>query len=293
MRKCLVTGASGFLGREVVARLSRGWEVVGLSLHHGGAGLRRVDLRQPEALRDVLADVRPDLVVHCAAYRDPDFCERDPEETRRLNVQPARVLCESLPAAARLVFISSDYVFDGDHPPYFEDSPRRPLSLYGRSKVEAEDIVLGRAGSVVIRNPVMIGAGPDAESSGFITQMWRAIRDRRPVERDDLRIRFPTWTRDVAAAVEFVVEKGLGGAFHVSGPRGGTAYALTMETAAILGQPAGHIRPSKAIPPGQAPRPQNSQLATDKLRSLGCLGFTDFAVVVRTVLESFGIAVRR
>ena len=75
-----------------------------------------MDLRGAEALRGVVNEVKPDVVVHSAAYRDPDFCEGHPEEAFRLNVAPIEQFCDRLPESVPLLFVSSDYVFDG--PPH-------------------------------------------------------------------------------------------------------------------------------------------------------------------------------
>ncbi len=127
MRKCLVTGASGLLGREVSSRLAGAYDVVRQAFAHAGPGMVTLDLRNAAELWEYVdEELRPDVVVHCAAYRDPDFCEQHPQEMRRLNVDPVRELCEMLRPDCRLVFVSSDYVFDGEHPPYREDSLRDP-----------------------------------------------------------------------------------------------------------------------------------------------------------------------
>ncbi len=286
--KCLVTGAAGNLGREVVARLAGAYDVIGLGHQQGGLELLRADLRDPVALRGVLASVGPDVVVHCAAYRDPDFCEEQPEETRRLNVAPVRVMAEALPPAARLVFISSDYVFDGEHPPYREESPRGPLNVYGQSKAEAEDAALARPHSLVLRIPLLVGAGPDLDSSGFIAHLLQPLASRTRQELDDVLVRVPTWTRDVAEAIAFLLERGAEGVFHVSAPRGQTRYAWTVELARMLGEPWNHLVPSKAVVVRKAARPRDATLATSKIRSLGYDRLTDFRDVAKAVLSSFG-----
>lgn len=288
MKRCLVTGARGSLGREVVAAMSPSHDVVGVSSTRSGAGLVRADLREPAEVRRLVEQFRPDVVIHCAAYREPDFCEQHPDEARRLNVRPAEVFCESLPADAALVFISSDYVFDGDHPPYVEDSPRRPVSVYGQTKVEAEDIVLRRPGSLIVRCPVLAGAGQTLEASGFIGQVVASLRSREPQELDDVFVRFPTWTRNVAAAIVFLLERDASGVFHVSGPTGGTRYGLTLAVAKALGMRADHLSPSKTVLARLAARPWDSQLATDKIRALGFTQLTAFPEVVKQVLASFG-----
>lgn len=285
--KILVIGATGFLGRDVAARLAAEHEVVAAGGRTAPAGGIRLDVRDEEGLRRVLAETAPDCVVHLAAYREPDFCEDEPDETRRLNTAPVAVMCQALPPTAKLVFVSTDYVFDGETPPYAEDSPRRAVNVYGQSKIEAEEFVLARPGSLVVRIPLLVGAGLSFKASGFLGQIVCALRDPSPQEADAVLRRFPTWIRDVAGALAFLVGHGATGAVHYSGAEGLTRYEMTARAAEVLGMPMDHIRPSDRIVPRRAARPRDSQLATDRIRALGFARFTPFRDVVRAFASTF------
>jgi dTDP-4-dehydrorhamnose reductase len=234
----------------------------------------------------MVREVRPDAVVHLAAYRDPEFCEEHPAEADALNVQPTRLFCEALPEEVPLVFVSSDYVFDGLNPPYTESDPVAPVNVYGRTKAESEALVLRRKSGTVLRVPLLVGAGANLDSSGFIGLIVKAVRQAGLQELDDGAIRFPTWTVDVAAVLAFVLQKKVEGIVHFTGLRGGTPYAWTREVADLMGASHSHIRPASGAPPSRrAPRPPNSQLAPGLLQSLGYDRFTDFADVVRHALR--------
>lgn len=279
----LLLGSSGFLGREVVRAF--GDHALTAVSRRGGGGARAADIRDPDVVRGLVDETRPDAVLLLAAYREPDVCEDNPGEARRLNVEPARALRSCLPAATRLLFVSTDYVFDGEHPPYTETSPRSPVSVYGLTKAEAEDALTGRPNTTILRVPLLIGGGATLADCGFIGQMVEAVRGGQPQLADDVLMRFPTWTRDVAGAIRFLVERGADGLFHYGGARGATRYAWTVETANLLGLPHAHFTPSKSIIQRKARRPFNSQLNDDKIRALGYTRHTDFADVVRTVLS--------
>lgn len=286
MKTCVVTGASGLLGREVVQALQKNWHVVALS-HKPRAGHRAIDLRERDQIAALVAEVKPDAVVHLAAYREPDVCEENPAETKRLNVDSVRFFSETLPASARLLFVSTDYVFDGTKPPYTETSPRNPISEYGRSKCAGEDITTARPNSIALRVPLLIGAGPTFKESGFIAQMIETVASGRPQQLDDVLVRFPCWTRDVAGAIAFLLAKEEPGTFQLSGPRGGTRYAWTIEVAKLLGQSHAHLAPSNIVIPRKAGRPLNSQLSDAKLRALGYATATDPMEVVHFVIGKF------
>lgn len=284
MKTCLVTGASGFLGREVVPGLGGLWQVVGVAHRPGSHGFRSCDLRDARAVERMLSEVSPDAVVHTAAYREPDYCEDHPEETRRLNVDAVETLCRLLPEPVRFLYIGTDYTFDGRNPPYAEDDPPNPVNVYGRSKVEGEKPVLAREGGQVLRVPVLVGGGSTLAESGFIGQMVDAIRGGVPQEVDDVLMRFPTWTRDVASAIAFLLGREESGCFHLSGSRGGTRYAWTCETAKMLGLCADPLTPSHQVVPRRAVRPPDSQLSDARIHGLGFRPCTDFREVVESVL---------
>ena len=280
----LITGASGFLGRSLTVELGRLGEVAGTGFAQASRPLIPVDLRDGDSLKSLLEEVKPDLVVHSAAYRDPDFCEEDPEEARRLNVAPVAELCELLPASVPLLFISSDYVFDGLAAPYREDDDRHPVNEYGRLKVEAEDLVLQRDAGIVVRIPLLIGAGPTWESSGFFFKILAQIQDPTPSSLDHAGIRFPTWTDDVARAVAHILEIEGKGVYHYSSLEGGTKYEWALELAGLAGVSMEHITPDREGAASRAARPGNTQLAVDKIRQSGFVRFTSFLEVAESVL---------
>ncbi len=283
MQTTLLLGSTGFLGRETLRAFESFGPVIPVS-RTGAHGSRAADIRDADALRGLVREARPDVVLLLAAYRDPDFCEGHPDETRRLNVEPARVLRESLPPSSRLLFVSTDYVFDGESPPYCEDSPRAPLSEYGRSKMEAEDALADRPNTTILRVPLLVGGGPSLRDCGFIGIVMEDARSGREIQVDNVLMRVPTWTRDVARAMRFLVERRADGVFHFSGPRGATRYAWTVEIAKRLGFPHAQFIPSEAIIPRPARRPRDSTLNDGKIRALGLTARTDFPDVVDTVL---------
>ncbi len=282
----LVTGASGLLGSSLRTRLDDMGAVVATGFSNATTGLLPADLRDAEALKGLVEEVKPDVVVHSAAYRDPDFCEEHPEEAFRLNVAPVEQFCELLPESMPLLFISSDYVFEGVAPPYREEDERHPVNEYGRLKVEAEDLVLQREAGLVLRIPLLIGAGPTWESSGFIYKTVAQIQDPKHSSLDDAGIRFPTWTLDVAEAVAHLLGVEGRGIYHYSSLKGGTKYEWALEMADLSGLSMEHITPNRRGSASRAVRPENTQLAVEKIRQTGLSRFTPFRDVAQSVMKS-------
>ena len=279
--RILVTGASGFLGRQVAATLAEQYPVTRQGYRHT-EGVEVCDLRDPDAVAGLLAAVAPDWIVHCAAYREPDFCELNEAEARRLNVDATRHLLAGLPPGGRMLFVSSDYVFDGTRPPYQPGDAVCPVNAYGRHKAESEALVLARPGHLVVRIPVLVG--PDlAGVRGFLTQMIDDVRSGKPATVDNVLVRCPTHIEDVAAAIRFLLGHGRSGIWHCSAPFAGTRYALTLEVARVLGRDASHLQPSDGVIPRPARRPVDASLDASALRAAGFNGLRGLPDVLRTL----------
>lgn len=273
----LVIGASGMLGRALMRELEAdaGFLAVGTAMSRVGSSLRPLDLTDESAVRTLLAECKPSVVVNCAAERDPDRAFKDPERTRKLNVDGAATiarLCADI--GASVIQLSTDYVFDGGvqtgvFPPYDVDAPTRPLNLYAETKLASETAVLcvSDARPLVVRVPVLYA--PDSTSlaeSASLVVAEKLLPGTTAAVVDDWGMRFPTLVDDVAVVLrKFIALKGAGGAdaaqgvVHVSSPHCTTKYQLSMLMAKILGVSGAHLSPDAQAPKGE-PRPKNTQL---------------------------------
>ena len=225
--RILVTGAAGLLGTAVVAGASeRGHDP--LALAHGA-----LDVTDAPAVRRAVGAARPDAVVHCAAYTAVDRAEAEPERARAVNRDGTRHVAEAAAAAgSRLVYVSSDYVFDGGKAtPYLPDDEPRPLSVYGRTKLEGERAAQEAGGSVLtVRTSWLYGAG-----SGFVPAILRRARAGEALRVvDDQRGR-PTWAPHAAAALLDLLEREAEGVWHVAGQGECTWLELAHEALALEG----------------------------------------------------------
>ena len=205
----LVSGAGGLLGRSLAALSTTGRPVVALS--HAD-----LDIADPGSVRAALDRHRPAAVVNAAAMTDVDGCERDPEAARRANVEgPLALAVACRETGARLVHVSTDFVFDGaKREPYTVEDTPNPISVYGRTKLEGEEAVLAELPeATVVRTSWVFGAGGKNFASRLFDYAARSTTLKGIVDMRSL----PTYAPDLATRLVEIVEAGHWGTFHVVG----------------------------------------------------------------------------
>jgi dTDP-4-dehydrorhamnose reductase len=236
--RVLVTGAGGLLGREVVRQLGeRGHEAV-------ACDRRALDITQAARAREIVSRSRPDAVLHCAAFTNVDAAESAPAEAFRVNVDGTEhVARAAAEAGARFMYVSTDYVFDGESSePYRPDSPVHPLSVYGRSKVGGEQAARLAGDWLVARVSWMYGCGGANFGSRALAraragQTLHAFTDLRSV---------PTWVRDAAVNLIRLFERSAPcGMYHANNAGDTTWYHFALEALRLAGV-NGVVEPTRA-----------------------------------------------
>jgi dTDP-4-dehydrorhamnose reductase len=179
---------------------------------------RAIDLDDEAAVRALFAAETPGLIINCAGVCDVETCERSPDFAWAVNVEATRLLVEHAPPGTRIVHCSSDHVFGGGHGPYREDSPTAPISVYGRTRVAAEALVLARPDTLVVRAGLWIGPS----STGRIGHLdWLRHRHRRglPMTVVADEFRSAVWADDAAGRVWALARAGVTGIRHVTASR--------------------------------------------------------------------------
>ncbi|GAA5858796.1 hypothetical protein JCM5353_000209 [Sporobolomyces roseus] len=303
MLSVLVTGASGFLGRAVMAEgTSRtGMTVQGTAFSRSGDGLTKLDLNDFEGTKAFLEDYTPDVVVHCAAERKPDQCEKFPEDSRRLNVDSTRNLAKlAAQLQFSLIYISTDYVFNGFAPPggYDVDDAPSPTNFYGQTKRDGELSCLEEAESgakvSILRVPVLYGASPENSESAInvlLDAVRRSADKKTTTMMDDWATRFPTNTADVARVLidlaELLQQRRLPSILHFSAQEPMTKFDIATLFASLHSPPlvTKYLESdAKGPQPGDTVRPRNCHLSN---RALGETGVDCKAVNFRDWSKQF------
>ncbi len=253
--RVVLTGASGQLGAYLLDRLAEDGHAVAAWSgtdpgHRRGIALRPVDLTDPAATDRALAEADPDVIIHAAALSHYEGVRRDPERARAVNVEAtARLASWCARRGRRLVFTSTDSVFDGTRSWYREDDPAEPIVAYGRTKREAERAVLATPGVLVARLPLLFGPSRSGRVVFFDRALAR-LREGEPQTFFEDEFRTPLDYATAAAILVRLAEAGTTGLLHVAGRERVSRFELMRRVATALGD---RPRPRPRQPPGRRP----------------------------------------
>lgn len=262
MNRLLVTGASGFVGGHVAACARPDWEVFGTWSRHTfdlpGVEKIHVDLTNPGLIRDKVREIRPDGIIHCAAMSNIDAAHSDREITWKSNVESTRVLAEeSERLGARMIFTSSDMVFNGKRGNYSEDDPPSPVNVYGESKVAAEKILSRTLEDFVVARLALVYGHPVTGGSSFSEFIRKRIAENREVPLFTDQFRTPILVNSLARLLLELAENTLTGTIHLGGPERIDRFSFAQKLAACHGLKTEGFRPVSMfdeMPDAQRPR---------------------------------------
>ena len=271
-RKLMVTGANGFVAGSILTQAGEEWQLHAVSrseplARRENLHWHRCDPQAVDQLTQLFHEVKPDAVIHTAALADIDFCQAQPELARTVNVELTRTLGNLCVATdAKLVFCSTDTVFDGEHAPYDEAAPPGPINFYAETKVEAEQIVsrLG-ASAVIARLSLVLGLPVLGAGNSFLARMIASFKDGRPVGATSHEVRTPV---DVITVGQALLELAAGphaGIFHLAGQERLNRLEIAQRIADRFGF-SRHlvVAQAGAAVPGRAARPRDVSLANPK-----------------------------
>jgi len=201
----LVVGAKGMLGRDLMEVLTGDVR---------GVDVEEIDITSLESTRRALLTLKPRVVVNAAAYTDVDGCETNKELAMQVNGEGvAHLALAALEIGARLVHVSTDYVFDGaKDSPWLEDDPPHPLSVYGESKLAGELNARIVPDHLIIRTQWLYGL----HGKNFVETMLRLAGERNELAVVDDQVGSPTWTADLARAIKALIDADCRGTYHAA-----------------------------------------------------------------------------
>jgi dTDP-4-dehydrorhamnose reductase len=245
--KILITGANGLLGSFLINELiAHGHDIIAtgkgesrLSSSHGSGKMvyLSLDITDAVAVDEVIQGTLPEVIIHAAALTQADYCEMHQAECWNVNVTATRFIIESArKASAFLIFVSTDFVFDGMNGPYRESDIPAPVNYYGCSKRVAEKAVMESGLNWSVARTVLVyGNSTSVSRSNIISWSAEKLKYGEKFKVVSDQFRTPTYTGDLAKGLRLIAEQKATGLFHLSGKDLMTPYEMAMQTAEYLG----------------------------------------------------------
>lgn len=262
MRRILVIGAKGMLGRDLVEILYSSFpndEIIGWDLDE-------IDIREEKSTLTKIESLHPEILINAAAITDVDGCELNEKEVFAVNAEGMRhVAMGALRGGSKVVYLSTDYIFDGGKKePYLESDHPNPLNIYGRSKLKGERYVQELVkNSLIIRTQWLYGKF----GKNFVNSILRLAKEKKVLPIVNDQIGSPTYTRDLSRAISILIQCDARGIFHVANSDTCTWYTYGQAILRLSGMEGVKVIPisSKELD-RPAQRPSYSVLSTQKLK---------------------------
>ena len=244
--KILVTGANGLLGQTIIRLLlEKQYEVIATGKGEDrvdansspGYIYKDIDITDGPAVERLIMEHRPSIIVHAAAMTQVDQCELNKQDCYNINVTATRFIIDAAKAVnARLIFVSTDFIFDGNNGPYNENDEPAPVNYYGSTKLVAEKAVMESGLDYAIARTILVyGSVPATGRTNIVGFVRQNLEANKPIKMVTDQVRTPTFVDDLAKGIILIIEKNGKGIYHLSGEQEMTPYDIAVETAKYFG----------------------------------------------------------
>ncbi len=268
MKKVLIIGASGLVGSYLFKKARAVYETIGTFHNYPISGLISLDITDSDSVKKIISEFKPDFVFLPGAMANVDLCEQERELCQKVNVEGVRnVILAVGERGTKLIFYSTDYVFDGKSGPYKEDSQERPVSVYGNCKLMAEEIIKSSLKDFLILRTSCV-FGWHAQEKNFILTLIKKIKSREVINAAVDQITTPTYAQDLADVSLKLVGADKNGIYNAAGSSFMSRYDLALTAAVIFCLDKSFIRTVKTEELSQkARRPLNGGLDVSKIEN--------------------------
>jgi dTDP-4-dehydrorhamnose reductase len=301
MKRILICGANGLLGQRLSLMLSTqtDYEVLNTSIERSFVydnllfDYNQLDITNRSDVKSLASSFQPNVILNAAAATNVDWCESNREEAWKANVTAVENLADaSRKVDAKLVHISTDYVFDGKNGPYDEAAQPHPIGYYGKTKLASENAIrTADIANVILRTVVLYGSGIGVKNN-FALWVIQNLKAGKQIQVVDDQIGNPTFVGDLALAMIKAFELNREGIFHIGGGEQISRYDFAVKAAAIFGLDISLIKRIKTTDLNQeAPRPMISGFITLKAETqlgLHFLTATEGLTLLKHELQHIG-----
>lgn len=269
--KVLIIGASGFLGKELYKTFKSDevYQTYGTYSKKNGENFEYLGMTDLESIKNVFSKVEPNIVLITAALTNVENCETSKEEAYKINVIGIKnVIQECKAHKCKVIYISTEYVFDGNNGPYDELDEVNPINYYGETKLYGEKIILEEIEHyLIVRTTVVYGW--DIESKNFIMQLIKNLNEKNTMKVTIDQISSPTYCPNLAEMIKECCEKSITGILNIVGRDIMDRYTFAIKAAEILNLNKNLIIPIETKTVGQiAKRPLKAGLNVDKISQI-------------------------
>lgn len=288
MKTLVVTGGTGFLGAHVLYRSLPKYRVIATyctkKINWGGIDWYRIDFREPAgAISALIEEKRPDVVIHTAAMSSVDLCESDRHAAYLINVSATTEIARACADYdVRLIFTSSDMVYDGSRGLYSEEDDTQPLNYYGSTKLEAEAKIRGLCENYLIARVALIYGRSRSGSLSFSESIYKKLEAGGRVTLFADQFRSPIWVDNLADILIALCEHRFSGLLNVGGPDRIDRYTFAKEMVRHTGHSAELlVQASMYDMATPALRPQDVSMDISKLKSVLNIDIVDYKTGLR------------
>ncbi len=266
--RLLITGSDGFVAGSIIAQANGTWEIHGIGRSENptrvtGVFYHTLDLLDEEGLTGLFNEIRPDAVIHTAAMANIDVCQVNQEQAERVNVGITKTIARlCAEQKVKMVFCSTDTVFDGIKGDYTESDAPHAVNFYALTKIKAEQIVLSSSPvNVVARLALVMGLPVIGQGNSFLADTIAKLKKGVLIPFPANEIRTPVDVITLGSALIELAGNHFGGIIHLSGSTKINRYEMALEIATTLGYPTELIfsADSNAMP-GRAPRANDASM---------------------------------
>ena len=265
--RIVVTGAGGLLGKKIVSVFQGNHEVIGV--YHSSKPETEpyllLDLSKLENVKEIEKE-KPDVIIHAAALTDVDKCEENPDLAKLLNYEVTKEIAK---IPAYLVYISTDYIFDGEKGNYKEDDKPNPVNVYGLTKLMGEEAVKQTEENLIVRTSTPYGSNPASGKDNFALWLLKKLKNNERVRIVNDQITSPTLNTSFALMLKEAVERKMEGVLHLADASQISRYDFSINLARVFNLDESLITPiSMNEIKWKAKRPRNSSLNVEKAMKL-------------------------
>ena len=269
--KVLITGAEGQLGRILQVRLGECFNIIPTAKSPTKMAMKnrnvlKMDITNFNSVEACISAENPDVIINCAAMTNVDACERDHSAARKVNVEGVQNIVKAVNKHTKIIQLSTDYVFEGKDGPYAESDPTHPISYYGRSKLEGENILRGSLSPhCILRGSVLYG-DPVNDKPNFFAWVYDSLSKNNTINVVTDQTSNPAWLPALSDAIMKVILLNAEGVYHFGSDDHLSRYDFAVLIANVFGFDTTLINPvTSDSMPFIAPRPIHSGLAIKKI----------------------------